>query len=211
MIHYFYHLDYLESDSTETGTGDKNASSETSQESSPSTLNPEQPSRLSHTEQATSLETSLVTHAKLFALAVRYQVVGLGVLTVEKFASEAQKYWDHEDLPQAIRLIYTTTADEETALRTAAVSVLRMHRDALIFDEAIASLLRDVPRVAYDLLLQDHGHRPIFDCGDFEEHRGKARVVIYGCPRCKRYLSVCSMCLRDGNLPHCDECLRDLL
>lgn len=65
-------------------------------------------------------------------MAVKYHVDALRNLAAQKFQTEVEQHWDHEDLAHAIHVIYTSTADEVTQLREVAVEALNAHRDQLL-------------------------------------------------------------------------------
>lgn len=76
-------------------------------------------------------------------------------LAAQKFKTEVAEHWDHEDLANAIHVIYTSTADEVTQLREVAVEALDAHRGQLLEKPEIATLLRSITGLACDLLLRN--------------------------------------------------------
>lgn len=162
MIAYFYHLDYLH---------DKKAVIEV--HDSPPPKKKVRLSVLAKSTRATNPLPSpepvaapagpkvyLIEHAKVFAMAVKYHVDPLRDLATHKFRAEAEQHWDHEDLAQAIQLIYTSTADEITQLRSIAVEVLVHHRSDLLKKPEIATLLQSITGLAYDLLMRNPDNIP---------------------------------------------------
>lgn len=87
-------------------------------------------------------------------MAVKYHIDGLRDLAAQKFKAEVDKHWNHEDLAHAIHVIYTSTADEVTQLRETAAGVLSNHPKELLEKAEIATVLRSINGLAYDLLLR---------------------------------------------------------
>lgn len=122
MIHYFYHLDYLNSQSQEDPT------------------------------RAPETEVHLVEHAKVFAMTIKYQVQGLRNLAASKFEASVAKHWKHDDFSHATYIVYTSTPDDITALRKIVATPIHDNIRLFRKKEEIQSLLRSIPGLAYDLL-----------------------------------------------------------
>ncbi|EMC94013.1 hypothetical protein BAUCODRAFT_57136, partial [Baudoinia panamericana UAMH 10762] len=58
-----------------------------------------------------------ITHAKLFAAAVKYQVPGLRALALSKFEQAAKLAWQDASFAEAVRVVYKSTLDEVRELR----------------------------------------------------------------------------------------------
>ena len=157
MVGYFYHLDYLHDNKAVIEVHDSPPPKKKARVSAPvkrtRATNP-----LPSPEQVaapTGPKVYLIEHAKVFAMAVKYYVNPLRDLATEKFRVEAEQHWDHEDLAQAIQLIYTSTADDITQLRSMAVEVLAHHRSDLLKKPEIATLLHSINGLAYELLVRN--------------------------------------------------------
>jgi hypothetical protein len=154
----------------------------------------------------------LIEHAKVFAMAVKYHVDPLRDLATEKFRTEAEHHWDHEDLAQAIQVIYTSTADEVTQLRVMAVEVLAHHRSELLKKPEIAALLHSITGLAYDLLMRNPDNIPkpryamksksdgyrYIPCFNIAAHGEDTRTsTTKTCTKCRRFMEVCLLCAGD--------------
>ena len=74
---------------------------------------------------------NLVLHANLYVLADKYGIHGLMDIALKNFRHEAEKYWEHDDFPQAMRVVYTSTLDHDQGIRSVIVSTLRQHENLL--------------------------------------------------------------------------------
>nr|POF22178.1 hypothetical protein CFP56_36263 [Quercus suber] len=91
---------------------------------------------------------ALILHAHVFATAVMYQVPGLQTLSVTKFKEAVHHLWSLDSFADAIRVVYTTTADHVMDLRVIVENVLIRHSElleksnfqAVLIDHPILSL-----------------------------------------------------------------------
>lgn len=135
-------------------------------------------------------------------MSVKYHVDGLCDMAVEKFKAEVADHWNHEDLAHAIHVIYTSTADEVTQLRELAAKVLSEHLDELMEKPEVATLLRSINGLAYDILVRGRsstqGTRlagPVrVPCYQPKWHGlGSQHAWVY-CSTCKAVMQVCNLC-----------------
>jgi uncharacterized Ntn-hydrolase superfamily protein len=153
MIEYFYLFDYGDSSSSTTSD--------------------------SHTISTLSTAKScLIEHAKVFAMAVKYQAEGLRELAAVKFKAAASTHWEHKDLPSAITIVYTSTTDDVLELHQVVEDVLHDHFDALQGREELAEIVRSTTGLAYSLLVR----RPRTDFSI----TGCGSTVVHWCRRCGR-------------------------
>lgn len=95
--------------------------------------------------------THLLTHAKVFAIALKYQIPALRALAVAKFAAAIERGWNHDSLAEVITLVYTSTPDEVKELRSIIVETLLAH-DTLLDKPEVESAVCDISTLAYQLL-----------------------------------------------------------
>lgn len=61
--------------------------------------------------------SQLLTHAKMYELADKYEVVGLKELSKEKFSRGCKHFWDTPAFPIAARHAFSTTSEKDNGLR----------------------------------------------------------------------------------------------
>jgi hypothetical protein len=133
MVEFFYHFDYLR---------DADSLSHT-----PASI------PLALQSQQLPSQGYIIEHAKVFAIAVKYQIDGLRDLAASKFKDAANAYWKHDDFAHSIYIAYDSTTDEVTQLREVVADVLLEHFDDLEQDiPEFETALCEIPRLAYALL-----------------------------------------------------------
>ena len=213
MVGYFYHLDYLRDDNAAAASAVIEMP-----ESAPAKKTRASMSAPTQAAPPPSPKVHLVEHAKLFAMAVKYQIAALQNLAAQKFKIDVAEHWDHEDLAHAIHVIYTSTAEDVTQLREVVVEVLNAHRDQLLLKPEITTLLRSITGLACDLLLLDSSsatgrrlptttsNQPIVCCNFSLENE---RPYTLQCPSCERDVQCCEGCY-ETDLENCSACGAEL-
>ncbi|KUL87348.1 hypothetical protein ZTR_04686 [Talaromyces verruculosus] len=79
--------------------------------------------------------SSLVTHAKVYALSKKYNIYGLKLLALEKFRTEADQDWDTGDFLLAAKEVYTSTSAADQDIRDAVTTIVYEHPEILDRDE----------------------------------------------------------------------------
>jgi len=98
-------------------------------------------------------DPNLIIHAKVYALAEQYAVEGLKATALEKFVSEARVHWATEDFLQAVEQVYSLTPEHDRGLRDVVRNTFYERRKELMDRENVKRYLRDVPDLAYDVLM----------------------------------------------------------
>lgn len=80
--------------------------------------------------------SSLVVHAKVYALSKKYNINGLKLLALEKFRVEADQDWDTSDFLLAAKEVYTSTSTADQDIRDAVTTIVYEHPEILDRDEA---------------------------------------------------------------------------
>ncbi|KAI7211251.1 hypothetical protein KC333_g7765 [Hortaea werneckii] len=128
MVHYLYHLDYSATSASD-------------------------PARSSTPEADSKCHDSdLVMHARVFAVAARYEVTGLRKLAADKFTNAVNASPDHEDFAEAARVVYSTTPKYVRTLRNIVVSKMNRHDDALLNIDHVMEVVKDDSELMFDLL-----------------------------------------------------------
>lgn len=136
MVHYLYHLDYSATSASD-------------------------PARSSTPEADSKCHDSdLVMHARVFAVAARYEVTGLRKLAADKFTNAVNASPDHEDFAEAARVVYSTTPKYVRTLRNIVVSKMNRHDDALLNIDHVMEVVKDDSELMFDLLCVSRGLDP---------------------------------------------------
>ncbi|KLU84725.1 hypothetical protein MAPG_03764 [Magnaporthiopsis poae ATCC 64411] len=101
----------------------------------------------------------LPIHAKVYAIAEKYGVVGLKTVSHRKFeAALAKTDRNQDNLIKAAREAYESTVETDRRLRDAVAA--HFYTYSLILDKKeVQDLLKEVPMLAYDLLMLMHRRR----------------------------------------------------
>lgn len=97
----------------------------------------------------------LITLAKMYAIADKYDIKGLQSLSRDKFKLAAANNWNHSDLPSAIYTVYTSTPDSNMGLRDIVANLISDHMSLLRKSE-VEALMRDFNGLAFDLFKLKH-------------------------------------------------------
>ena len=101
-------------------------------------------------------DNNMVVHARVFALAVKYQIPALKDLAASKFASAVESDWNHSSLTEALRVVHSTTPEDARELRDIVAKVLLTH-EKLLDKPEVESAVLDIRRLAYELLRRSKG------------------------------------------------------
>ena len=141
----------------------------------------------------------LIEHAKVFAIAVKYQIDGLRDLAASKFEDAATAHWKHDDFAHAVHVAFNSTAEEVTQLREVVSDILHQHFDVLKDKPEVETVVCNIPRLAYALLKRSRaggkiesletGEQSQFtestcdDCGSYLVGGPRKNMAWY-CPDC---------------------------
>lgn len=160
MISSFYHLEYSCGETIST-----------------------HPTRTSNASSFYRSPESLVTHAKIYAAAIKYQVDGLRDLAAEKFEDCIKFLWDHEVFAEVVTIVFNSTPDDVAQLRNIVIDTMYSHIETLKDKKDIQAVLSDIPRLACILLMRKCEEKPfkVFNDtrssgGDFEY--GESRLCL---------------------------------
>ncbi|KAL8375997.1 hypothetical protein RB595_007213 [Gaeumannomyces hyphopodioides] len=132
MVHYFYHLDYHASIESHGTQHDRDL-----------------------VDDEKILGWELPTHAKVYAMAEKYGVVGLKAVARRKFEAAVNCAWHQSHFIKAAREAYGSTVETDRPLRDAVSAKFEARPDLLNVAEA-QNLLQEVPMLAYDVLMLVH-------------------------------------------------------
>jgi hypothetical protein len=98
-----------------------------------------------------SPRTGLATHARMYALADKYQISGLKALAQRKFEEAARQHWNSEEFAPALHIVYTSTLEEDRGLRDIVIATIS--RDRLLEKPEVRATVKDLPELAFGLLM----------------------------------------------------------
>ena len=98
-----------------------------------------------------SPKRGLVTHARMYALADKYQISGLKALAQRKFQKAALQHWNSEEFAPALHIVFTSTLEEDRGLRDVVISTIS--RDRLLEKPEVRAVVKDLPELAFGLLM----------------------------------------------------------
>jgi len=194
MVEYFYHYDYLRG--AVAGPG-PNAATKNSGYIPPH-LRYAAKSQKSKLKSPTT-RVYLIEHAKVFAIAVKYQIDGLRDLAASKFEEAAAAHWNNDDFPHAVHVAYNSTADQVTQLRKIVADTLHERLDDLAEKAEVETVVRSIPGLAYDLLKRRCGRVACFNGHTASAGRRH-------CSNCVGMVRCCSHCLVQGFSCPCPDC-----
>lgn len=160
VVHYFYHLDYP---ALATSSADQSLALRTSQIQSFGSFSngssrspfayPAGPSGTGSPEGTTDpkLPSNLVVHAKVYAVAEKYNLSDLKTLAMEKFQDEVKGRWDSDDFILAAQEVYTSTVEHDRSLRDVVVRTMSEHL-CLLDKKAVQDMVKSSD-LAFDLLM----------------------------------------------------------
>ncbi|AEO55662.1 hypothetical protein MYCTH_2299733 [Thermothelomyces thermophilus ATCC 42464] len=159
MMHYFYHLDYPRQREVKHGFLNKSQSTNPKSDvvtnpgsTSGKTSNKTPKSAYSVPPHQGFEVPNLTIHARLYALAEKYDVQGLKALALEKFKEEARIQWDSDDFIRAAEEAYTSTVDRDRGMRDAVVEAIREH-SVVLDKESMQNVVRRFD-LCFDLMMR---------------------------------------------------------
>lgn len=111
-----------------------------------------------HDYNYSSDSSELKRHVMLYAIADKYDILGLRQLAQDKFRKAMGFYWQKDEFLAAIRLIYLTTPPQRTGLRVSVLSHLTERQNArfktmMLMDE-FRELMAEVGEFGRDIALR---------------------------------------------------------
>lgn len=142
----------------------------------------------------TAEEDTVVTHAKVFAMAVKYHVDGLRILTVRRFAAATEamerKKNVEDDFVAALDIVYRWTEDGVTELRDIVADTVNNLFSTMLAHSGVGEALTNIPGLAFDVL-----KRSSLACAQ-SKHCGLT-VKDLQCRNCKVTTRSCNKCSDD--------------
>ncbi|KAH7308609.1 hypothetical protein B0I35DRAFT_464184 [Stachybotrys elegans] len=139
MLYYLYHLDYPK------------------QKETPPPVTPS--AKSTQLIPACSKSTGLTLHAKIYAIAEKYDIQGLKTLALRKFKQGSFFCWvnldylqaNAEDFLQAVTEVYTSTIDSDRGMRDVVVKIMIMN-PRFLDDERVQNTVRGLD-LCFDLMM----------------------------------------------------------
>jgi hypothetical protein len=144
-----------------------------------------------------------VEHAKVFAMAIKYQAAGLRQLAASNFRRAACVFWNHTGFAHAIHIVYTSTPDDAQELRKIVADTVHEHYSDLQSKPEIDVAMRSLSGLAYSILK----HRgSAWRCK--KGHKGENLRQSCDCSgsQCAQRFDVCSECVFERPSVVCPFC-----
>lgn len=97
----------------------------------------------------------LCLHAKVYAIAEKYQISGLKEMAHRSFSFLVPRTISPHNFAEASEIAYTMTVDSDRGLRDLVVDVL-FSKSQFLEDEALKKLLKRLPDLTYDYVMYQH-------------------------------------------------------
>lgn len=128
MIHYFYHHDYLEQETS-----------------------PELRKLVCYNTKAR--KGLLAEHSRMYAMGEKYGIPGLKTLAATKFR-KTMTYFNHAGLTAGIIIAYKSTPEADKQLRDVVLDGVDSYRVLYLEDAEIQQIISSIPDLAYGLFLR---------------------------------------------------------
>ena len=127
MVSYFYDLTYSCGDTTDNANNPNDST-------------------------AVASDKHIITHAKMFALAVKYQANDLRHFAMCSFRHAAQKAWDSDAFLEAIDIVFTSTPEDVSDLRDVVLDTIYDHFQGIMDKPEIEEVVCNHPKLTYGLM-----------------------------------------------------------
>lgn len=153
-------------------------------------------------------EMTLMMHAKLFALAIKYQIPGLRKIMADKLEYVLNDYDNSDnDLFRVAHYIYHSITDDVRELRDLVASELLARYERLRETPEGQMGLRSIPGVALDLLdLKTQRQKDTTILCHRGHHSGAGISSRFGCRFCGCHRPACSICKKQWKTQCCKFC-----
>jgi len=99
---------------------------------------------------------NLLIHARVYALAEKYDIEGLRDLAASKFARQMQRHCESSEFATTLAEVYASSLNSTRGLRDVCLQMFRQHRE-LIRTECVEEAVREIPDLAWELLRLEWG------------------------------------------------------
>jgi hypothetical protein len=93
----------------------------------------------------------LCLHANVYALGEKYGIAALEEASLQKFEESAQTSWKSSSFRDAVKIVFTSTADHDKSLRDVVFRILFLHRKELAGDTQMETVIHEIDGLAYGL------------------------------------------------------------
>lgn len=107
----------------------------------------------SSTAQTSKGDCNPVMHATMYGLGSKYGIKSLKNLAMEKYKSAVLAAWNSSEFAHAIRVVYTTTPDNDLGLRNITTETILEHKDVVLAREDVEAAVIGIDKLAYALLM----------------------------------------------------------
>jgi hypothetical protein len=133
--------------------------------------------------------TILQLHARMFALADKYEIPDLPSVAADKYSARCLTFWKPLEFLSSIQDVYDGTPPSISLLRKIAYTAIRRNLPAMLNDETISKLydqaVTEYPDFTKDLL-QSYVINPVFrHCYTCSSHQ-RMEILQVRCKNCKK-------------------------
>lgn len=154
-----------------------------------------------------AIPDSLITHAKVFATAVKYQVEGLVDLAARRFGRRPKDEYDADEFVACIRFVYDSTPEGAMQLRNIVVNILVEKYDSLQNRGMVEELMDSNPGLGGNVLR----HSSLFHQQWELDCKHDRKQLPSWCRQCFLKLPYCRKCCRSNETrPTCPSCNGEL-
>jgi hypothetical protein len=86
----------------------------------------------------------------VYALAEKYQILGLKALARSKFAAQLTHHWQSEEFPDAMAEVYESTVEQDRGLRDLVIQTFRRHPEVARRRD-VGDVVKEMPMLAWEL------------------------------------------------------------
>lgn len=98
-----------------------------------------------------SIDCNIIMHAKMYAIGTKYDIASLKAAAREKFSTAIEHAWDRPVFARVIRLVFSTTADEDEGLRNQLVEIIQRNESALACNPDVEAAILSIDKLSYRL------------------------------------------------------------
>lgn len=105
---------------------------------------------------AEEVQSHLLLHTRVYALAEKYDIPSLKALAKRKFEIAMACYYDSPEFADAIEEVYCSTIDSDRGLRDTVLEAFKSHPQ-LVNTQDVYEVIQDTPSLAMELFKVERG------------------------------------------------------
>lgn len=109
-----------------------------------------------YVEDEEDVESHLLEHTRVYALAEKYDIPSLKQLAKSKFEMAMACWYDSEEFAEAIEEVYCSTVDSDRGLRDVVLETFKCHPQ-LASTQDVFAVIKETPSLAMELFKVERG------------------------------------------------------